>query len=94
MEETKEKLKSEYATDFRGMLEDLKLADAVINMDGIIFEWSMNWWLSKLDPYADAKIDLMFSQEANRGGGMIKVRGENGVTMMTKEQLAELDKSK
>lgn len=45
----REDVKEEYIRDLRKMLADLELADAVINRDGIIFEWSQNWFLSKFD---------------------------------------------
>ena len=52
-------LKEEFEKDFSQMLQDLEVADAVINRDGIIFEWTQNWWLSKIKEHFISKEEVM-----------------------------------
>lgn len=46
------------------------------------------------DWYADQKIKQIFEEENNRNKGMIRVRTDKGVMMLTKEQFEEYKKTK
>mgnify|MGYP000890550760 CR=1 len=85
MEETKEKLREEWVKN------NITLVDFLVGQGGkreavenLFYKAIPDYWFSKLDTYADTKINLIFAQEANRNNGMIKVRGENGVGFIKK----------
>ena len=98
MEYIKQKLREEFKKQFHPFIAYRSSdADMVVTETGDIIQGAQqlenceneieDFWLSKLDTYADAKIAKMFDQEANRNRGMIKMRGKNGVGFIKKEEL-------
>jgi len=66
--------------------EEDKLREEFIKMGLEIF---FDRWLLKMEAYADQKINQVFEEENNRGKGMIRVRTDKGVMMLTPEEFEQ-----
>lgn len=82
-QETKEKLKEEFKKKAEKAIISYPYSDTEeLNEEHeMIIKFATDFWLSKFDSY----INEVFTQEANRNQGMIKVRGKNGVGFIKKD---------